>query len=480
MQNVVVSQASASFDFIARAPLPRPAIVLSWTMAVDPLEEWLGKRLKQAYSVEDWVLEGVTSALLLLDDRSDAIDTIDNFLGDAVTPGAASAIVDELLKRKQRSNTPDASQPHQKHHQQVLPSVSQPGRGKATGSSVGSSQREKKNGKETSEKNTPASTASDPAHKPTTRTGSLKPSDLKKPVVNCLMCGKIFQIAPRDGVVSSETKSFLENKCKCTFCGSFVKVALTDGSKINSGMESSTASTASVRNSSREGTTTRTNISKESFCKESSDSAALEAKNRLVNFDRTAAARTTVIDDQADWYAVETNAWLDETEREEMKNQLIAQKEAEEDFKRHRASRVRIDLLGRRVEDVEINDGNGNNANASTTTGFMLRESSQGSLVHEGRTADTGMSNFAVAGGSIGANSQGNSSGASTSVDAYQISKNPTLAFAPHFQGTSDKKYAKQGKGGEKQSKTSSFSQGQRRRVQDESPFDAVAKAAGE
>ena len=55
-------------------------------MTVDPIEEWLGTRLKAAYPVDDWVLEGVTSALLLMEDRADAVYTIANFLGTADAP----------------------------------------------------------------------------------------------------------------------------------------------------------------------------------------------------------------------------------------------------------------------------------------------------------------------------------------------------------------------------------------------------------
>ena len=74
-------------------------------MAVDPIEEWLGTRLKAAYPVDDWVLEGVTSALLLMEDRADAVDTIANFLGTADAPGTNEQIVDELFRRKRGDAT---------------------------------------------------------------------------------------------------------------------------------------------------------------------------------------------------------------------------------------------------------------------------------------------------------------------------------------------------------------------------------------
>lgn len=42
------------------------------------------------------------------------------------------------------------------------------------------------------------------------------------------------------------------------------------------------------------------------------DQLAAEAfKDRLVEFDRNARQRTTVVDDQNDYFEIDTNAWLD-------------------------------------------------------------------------------------------------------------------------------------------------------------------------
>ena len=46
---------------------------------------------------------------------------------------------------------------------------------------------------------------------------------------------------------------------------------------------------------------------------------AWESKDRLVDFDRAAASRTVIIDDQSDWFEIDGNAWLDKSERDEMK-----------------------------------------------------------------------------------------------------------------------------------------------------------------
>lgn len=46
---------------------------------------------------------------------------------------------------------------------------------------------------------------------------------------------------------------------------------------------------------------------------------ALERKDRLLEYDRTAAKRTTVIDDMTDYYSADTNQWLTDEERRRLK-----------------------------------------------------------------------------------------------------------------------------------------------------------------
>ena len=82
--------------------------------------------------------------------------------------------------------------------------------------------------------------------------------------------------------------------------------------------------------------------------------AALAAKDRLVQFDRISAARTTVIDDQSDWFEIDGNAWLDERERAALKKQAAEMEAAEEERRRRRGMHVSIDLLGRRIGAVAV------------------------------------------------------------------------------------------------------------------------------
>ena len=61
------------------------------------LERWLTTRLKDAFPLEEWVIEGVTSALLGIEAPEEAVETIGNFLGEH---GGSRGIVEELFRRK--------------------------------------------------------------------------------------------------------------------------------------------------------------------------------------------------------------------------------------------------------------------------------------------------------------------------------------------------------------------------------------------
>ncbi|XP_025414221.1 activating signal cointegrator 1 isoform X2 [Sipha flava] len=87
------------------------------------------------------------------------------------------------------------------------------------------------------------------------------------------------------------------------------------------------------------------------------DNKALEHRNKLLEFDRTSAKRTTVIDDQMDYYSV-NSGWLSSKQREQMH-----QKEEERQEKKHgsrKTKKITIDFAGRQVyeEDKESDDDN--------------------------------------------------------------------------------------------------------------------------
>lgn len=124
-------------------------------------------------------------------------------------------------------------------------------------------------------------------------------------VSNCLSCGKIVCEQEGEG--------------PCNFCGALV---LREGSTY-AGLEGS-------------------------FTPVSDSEAAAEAyAKRLVDYDRNAAARTTVIDDQSDYYEIEGNSWLSKEEKE-----LLTKKREEiEEAERLKRSKVVVtfDLVGRKV-----------------------------------------------------------------------------------------------------------------------------------
>ncbi|XP_057759504.1 uncharacterized protein LOC130979931 [Arachis stenosperma] len=124
-------------------------------------------------------------------------------------------------------------------------------------------------------------------------------------VSNCLSCGKIVCEQEGEG--------------PCHFCGALV---LKEGSSY-AGLE-------------------------ETLPPLSNTEAAAEAyAKRLVEYDRNATARTTVIDDQSDYYEIDGNSWLSKEEKEMLKKKQEEMEEAER-AKRNKVV-VTFDLVGRKV-----------------------------------------------------------------------------------------------------------------------------------
>ncbi|XAR50059.1 hypothetical protein NMG60_11004284 [Bertholletia excelsa] len=124
-------------------------------------------------------------------------------------------------------------------------------------------------------------------------------------VSNCLSCGKIVCEQEGEG--------------PCHFCGSLV---LREGSTY-AGLDEGAV-----------------------FISEAEAAAEAYAK-RLVDYDRNSAARTTVIDDQSDYYEIEGNSWLSMEEKELLRKK----KEEIEEAEKARRSKVimTFDLVGRKV-----------------------------------------------------------------------------------------------------------------------------------
>ncbi|KAJ8772957.1 hypothetical protein K2173_028134 [Erythroxylum novogranatense] len=124
-------------------------------------------------------------------------------------------------------------------------------------------------------------------------------------VSNCLSCGKIVCEQEGEG--------------PCNFCGALV---LKEGSTY-AGLEKDLPPVSDA------------------------EAAAEAYAKRLVEYDRNAAARTTVIDDQSDYYEIEGNSWLSKEEKE------LLQKKQEEIEAAEKAKRSKVvvsfDLVGRKV-----------------------------------------------------------------------------------------------------------------------------------
>ncbi|KAL3691554.1 hypothetical protein R1sor_005205 [Riccia sorocarpa] len=132
-------------------------------------------------------------------------------------------------------------------------------------------------------------------------------------VNNCLSCGRIVCEQEGEG--------------PCTFCGALVLREGSDYAGLD-GVSLPPVSEADVK--------------------------AEEFKNRLVEYDRTSAARTTVIDDQSEYFNIDGNTWLTDQEKAMLKKR----QEEEERIAEERRKRVvvTIDLLGRKV--VMADQGN--------------------------------------------------------------------------------------------------------------------------
>jgi len=74
---------------------------------------------------------------------------------------------------------------------------------------------------------------------------------------------------------------------------------------------------------------------------------AIELRDRLLDYDRQSARRTTVIDDQSDYFEIDSNTWLTDEEKADLHRQKAKLEASEE--QRRRKIMVTLDLLGRRV-----------------------------------------------------------------------------------------------------------------------------------
>lgn len=89
---------------------------------------------------------------------------------------------------------------------------------------------------------------------------------------------------------------------KCTYCGA--AVAMTQQQRIQQAQQQQQEQEQGGGGGSRSG--------QPDAAAADAQAQAVAFKDRLVEYDRHAQQRTTVIDDQSDFFEIETNAWLSE------------------------------------------------------------------------------------------------------------------------------------------------------------------------
>ena len=325
--------------------------------------------LRAAYvDAEEWMLEGVCASLdALRGDRASVRETLVSFLGSLPTEEAVDALADLWAPRGTDGARGDTSGTSTASASTSATRAEGGSREKGGGPSDGASSasasarassksRDRAPARETravrfvEKKSSAKSNAASDARE--IRPGDeLTPGDLAKSYVNCLECGKIFDLRANDGVLSQVALEFLEQSARCTHCGAYVEVTLADGVtrfRGDGGENVAAASTSAALDGDVFERLGKISLGT-SDVPDDAEAAAIAAKDRLVHFDKTSAKRTTVIDDQSEWFEIDGNAWLDEAEREELKRQAREMAEAEAEAKRKARTTWTLDLVGRRV-----------------------------------------------------------------------------------------------------------------------------------
>eukprot|EP00897_Mesotaenium_endlicherianum_P008482 jgi/Mesen1/7662/ME000400S06858 len=145
-------------------------------------------------------------------------------------------------------------------------------------------------------------------------------------VNNCLACGKIVCEQEGEG--------------PCAFCGALV---LREGSQY-AGLAAPAAAPPAGDGGAATGGSGGGSAAPPLT---EAEQKAVAFKDRLVEYDRTAAQRTAVIDDQSDYFQIDGNAWLSKEEKAALKQREAEEKQREEE--RRRRVVVTFDLIGRKV-----------------------------------------------------------------------------------------------------------------------------------
>ncbi|KAL7098778.1 hypothetical protein ACP275_09G039800 [Erythranthe tilingii] len=290
-------------------------------MGVEASGQWLEKALMElckkietGIQLDDEIISGLVSYCEMAPPL-DAKEYLDNIIGEE----AGKSVTEEYLKRRGHSNTTTNDTPSSSSFHTY---VKKPNEGPVMTTSKKTQRVSKESPNQENKNKNNEKKQSEPKKKKSGKVISLaeaakgsivfqkgKPCTCQARrhilISNCLSCGKIVCEQEGEG--------------PCSFCGALV---LKEGSTY-AGLD--------------EGVVLVTDA----------DVAAEAYAKRLVDYDRNSAARTTVIDDQSDYYEIESNTWLSAEEKELLRKKRDELEEAE----RAKRSKVVIsfDLLGRKV-----------------------------------------------------------------------------------------------------------------------------------
>ncbi|XP_076443607.1 activating signal cointegrator 1-like isoform X2 [Babylonia areolata] len=159
-----------------------------------------------------------------------------------------------------------------------------------------------------------------------------------KLVNNCLSCGRV--VCEQEGAGP------------CLFCGHLVATVedqevLDRGSKKSEKLRQSLMRDADKFTPLCRGGGEREVLPSVSARMQEGLEKAVKQKDRLLEFDKTSARRTQVIDDQCDYYATDTNRWLNKNEREALRKREEELRSAR--FASRKDRKVTLDFAGRQV-----------------------------------------------------------------------------------------------------------------------------------
>ncbi|XP_072138383.1 activating signal cointegrator 1 [Mobula birostris] len=163
-----------------------------------------------------------------------------------------------------------------------------------------------------------------------------------KLINNCLGCGRIVCVQEGSG--------------PCMFCGMLVctkeeqEILVHDSNKSQK-LRKKLMGTAGSDVSVNPDTFERDLLPHQEVVLKAGLEKAIKHKDKLLEYDKTSARRTQVIDDESDYFAADTNQWLSKQERE-----ALRKKEEELRELRHasrRTKKITIDFAGRQIFEEE-------------------------------------------------------------------------------------------------------------------------------